>query len=192
MATRSVDDVAARRDVVEPAREPSRSPRHQNRHSEPNGGLPGAHNRHSEPNGDARRQEVVKRNRLASAECVDQFLARLLTAAARFGANAAVLMPGGVAVALVAAGSADSGAGLQDGARDVGVVAGVPGQDARCGIAYICAVFVGANALAQRRELVVRFGQTRVSTRGARLRAGHAFLDAASQGVAIHPTRSVG
>jgi hypothetical protein len=78
----------------------------------------------------------------ASAEGFDQLLACLLATAARFGADPAVLMPGGVAGALVAARAADDDAGLQDGTGHIGVIAGVPGQHARRGVAHVSAVFV--------------------------------------------------
>lgn len=63
-----------------------------------------------------------------SQEC-EEFIAGLLAAPARLGADPAVLVHACMLFAVIAAGLTDPGAGLEHGAGDVGVVAGVPGED---------------------------------------------------------------
>jgi hypothetical protein len=71
----------------------------------------------------------------------------LLAAAARFGADPAVLVHGGVTLTFVAAGPAHRGTRLQDASRDIRVIAGVPRNDARRDTANISAIFAGPDAL---------------------------------------------
>ena len=83
----------------------------------------------------------------ASAERGQEFRARLLAAAAGFGADAAMLVHAGMPFALVRAGPADGLTGFQDGPGDVRVVAGVAGEDVPGRDADVGAVKVGSDAL---------------------------------------------
>jgi YceI-like domain len=118
-----------------------------------------------------------------SAEAGDQLLAGLLTTSAGLRADPAVFVHLGVPVALIGAGPAGSRAGLQHGAGEVGVVAGVPGQHPAGGVADVCAVQVGADALDQVGD--PGLAQARVGARGTALGAVEAFIDTPGQCCAV-------
>ncbi|CCQ47529.1 putative uncharacterized domain protein [Pseudarthrobacter siccitolerans] len=105
-----------------------------------------------------------------------KFLAGRFAAAAGLGADPAVIVHSGVPFALVTTCFAGSTTGLQNGAGEVGVIAGMPGQDVAGCYADVGAVEVGADALGQVSDHV--FAQARVGARGAGLRALEAGLDA--------------
>jgi hypothetical protein len=116
----------------------------------------------------------------ASAEGGDHLLAGLLTTSARLCADPAVFVHPGVPLALVGAGPAGGHAGLEHGAGEVGVVAGVPGQHPARGVADFSAVPAGADALDQVGD--PGLAQARVGARGTGLGAVEAFLDTPDQG----------
>src|ERR1051326_8607571 len=103
----------------------------------------------------------------ASAEGGDQLLAGLLTTSARLRADPAVLVHPGVPLALVSAGPAGGYAGLEHGAGQVGVVAGMPGQHPAGGVADVSAVQAGADALDQAGD--PGLAQARIGARGTGL-----------------------
>lgn len=83
------------------------------------------------------------------AEAAQQMVACLLTAAARLGADAAVVVHASVALALVTAGLAGRDASLKDSFGEVRLVPGVPGQHRAGGRSDVEAVEVGADAPGQ-------------------------------------------
>ena len=88
--------------------------------------------------------------RRESGDRLEQFLAGLLAAAALLGARAAVLHAVlGVLLALVAAAAARGDARLQHRAGQVGVVLGLPADDALGRRADVSAVEIQADALGQ-------------------------------------------
>src|SRR3954471_1865845 len=114
-----------------------------------------------------------------SAEGADELAAGGLAAPAGLGADAAVLVDVGVAGALVAAGPARRGAGLQDRAGQVRVVAGVPREHPASGVADVGAVEVGADARPQLGDHLL--AQAGVGAGRAGLRALEARLDAGDE-----------
>ena len=85
----------------------------------------------------------------ASPAGAEHLLAGLLAVSAGLGADLAVLVHLGVAVALIAAALARLGADLQHRLGQIGVVARVPRQHPARHVADVGAVEVGADALAQ-------------------------------------------
>jgi len=123
------------------------------------------------------------RLRRPSAEGGEQLLAGLFTPPACLRADPAVFVHLGVALALVGARPAGGHAGLEHGAGEVGVIAGVPGQHPAGGAADVSAVQAGADALDQVRD--PGLAQARVGAGGAGLGAVEAFLDTPNQGCAV-------
>src|SRR5262245_1604135 len=122
-----------------------------------------------------------------SAEGGDQLLAGLLTTSAGLSANPTMLVHLGVPAALVGARPAGGHAGLQKGAREVAVVAGVPGQHPAGSVADVGAVLAGADALDQ-----VGGGgltQARVGAGGTGLGAVEAFGNTPGQCCAVDVTK---
>jgi len=93
-------------------------------------------------------------------------------------------MHAGVPFTLLAAGAARGGAGLEDGAGEVGVVAGVPGEHLPGGVADVRTVEVAADTLNQVGHVLL--AQANVSAGGTRLGAVVTGLDAARKRGAVH------
>jgi hypothetical protein len=89
---------------------------------------------------------VIPCRRSSLAKGFSEFTACPLTTMAYFCANAAVLVARGVPVALLGTSLASGGARFQHSPGQVGVIAGVPGQDTTGGLAHVRAVEVGADA----------------------------------------------
>ena len=118
-----------------------------------------------------------------SAERSEQVVARLLAAAAHLGANTAVLVVLGVALALFATGAACHDARLNRCANNADVRCGLAGHDAAGGLAQVGAVETKANAAHQLLQVAlaeVGIGATR--TRGGAVDAG---LNTAHHHIAI-------
>lgn len=96
-------------------------------------------------------------------------MARIFATTASFRADPAVAVHFGVPFAFVSTGLAHGGAGLQNSASDVRVVAGVTGEDISCGGADVRTIKVSADALGQLGDHV--FAQARICAGGAGLRA---------------------
>jgi hypothetical protein len=126
---------------------------------------------------------VAERLRSASAKGGDQILASLLTTSAGLCADPAVLVHLGVPFALVTAGSAGGHAGLERGAGEVGVVAGVPRQHPTRGVTDVGAVQAGTDALDQVGD--PGLAQARIGARSTGLGAVEAFVDTPGQCCAV-------
>lgn len=91
-------------------------------------------------------------------------------------------------LAFIAATSACGGAGLQDGAGEVGVVPGVPRQDAAGGFAYVGTVEVRADALGELGDHLL--AETGVGAGCAGLGAVEAGFDAADKLPLVHASQA--
>jgi hypothetical protein len=121
------------------------------------------------------------------ADRPDQVVAGLLAAAAGFGAYAAMLMVGGVLLALLATGAAGHCAGLDRCADDVEIERGLAGHDAAGGLADVGAIETEANAPDQLRQVLL----AEAGVGAARTGCGtvEAVLDTAQERVAIKAAR---
>src|SRR5207247_402649 len=106
---------------------------------------------------------------------------------AAFGANAAVLMMGGVPLALLATGAAGRRAGLDRCADDAEIERGLAGHDAAGGLACVGAVEAEANAADQ--LLQVFLAEAGVGAAGTGSGTVDAVLDTAQERVAIKAAR---
>jgi hypothetical protein len=113
----------------------------------------------------------------------EQVSAGLLATAADLGADATVLVVGGVLLALFGTRPAGHRASLDLRTEDAEIRLGLPDEDATGGVAGVRAVEAEANAADQ--LLLVRLGEVGVGAARARRRAVNAILDAAQQHVAI-------
>jgi hypothetical protein len=113
----------------------------------------------------------------------EQVSAGLLATAADLGTDPAVLVVGGVLLALLGAGPAGHYASVDRSAENAEVRLGLPDEDATGGVAHVGAVQAEANAAEL--LLYVRLGEVGVGVARARRRAVDAVLDAADQQVAI-------
>lgn len=123
-------------------------------------------------------------------QAVEQVSAGLLAASAGLGAHLAVLVLGRVALTIVATRLAGCHAGLENRSGQVGVVAGVTGEDRPGGGADVRAVKVGPHALREHRNHVL--AQARICARRARLRALITGLDAGCQPAPVDVTEVLG
>src|SRR5680860_1850396 len=135
-------------------------------------------------------EESTDRSVDSSGEGGDEVPAGLLAVPARLGADAAVVVHPGVLLALVTAGLARGGAGLQDGAGEVGVVTGVPGEHPPGGVAHIRAVQVGADARGQLGDHVL--AEAGVGAGGTGLGALEARLDTGGELVLLDSAEVLG
>jgi hypothetical protein len=119
----------------------------------------------------------------AAAHRREQLAAGLLAAPALRGAEPAVLVVLGVALALLATGAAGRGTRLDRGTKDGGVGRDLADHHASGGHAHVGAVEAEADAAPH--VLHVALGQVRVGTARARRGAVHAGLDAAHHRLAI-------
>jgi hypothetical protein len=118
-----------------------------------------------------------------SADRHEQVLACLLAAAAHLGADAAVLVMLGVALALRATGAACHGAAFKRRADDADIGRGLAGHDAAGGIADVGAVEAEANAADQ--ILQVALAEVSIGAAGTDSGAVAARLDTAHEGIEI-------
>jgi len=113
----------------------------------------------------------------------EQLAARPLAAAAGFGADPAVLVVMGVPPALISAGTAGCGAGLDGRAYDAEIELRLARHHAAGGDAQIGAVKTQANAPDHVSDVLL--GETRVGASSARGRAVDAIVNAAKERLAI-------
>ncbi len=119
---------------------------------------------------------------LVSNRC-EQVSAGLLATAADLDADPAVLVVGGVLLALLGAGPAGYRAGLDLRTEEAEIRLGLPDEDATSDLTGVGAVQAEANAADH--LLHIRFGEVGVGVTRARRRALDAVLDAAQKQVTI-------
>jgi hypothetical protein len=126
---------------------------------------------------------LTGRSQLGSADRREQVLAGLLAAAAHPGADAAVLVVLGVALALRAAGAAGHQAAFERCANHPDIGFGLAGHDAAGGSADVGAVEAAANAAEQ--ILHPALGEVRVGAAGTGSGAVGARLDTAHEHIEV-------
>ena len=110
-------------------------------------------------------------------------VAGFLAAAADFGAYPAVLVVGGVPLALLRAQTACFGASLERGPRHLGLEIGLAGEDPARGVAHVGAVEVEPYAAGERLGVVLT--EAGVGAGGAALGAVQASLDALNERLGV-------
>ena len=113
----------------------------------------------------------------------EQRVARLLAAAAGFGADPAVLVVMGMPLALISTGTTRCGAGLDGRTEDAEIELRLARHHPAGGVAEIGAVKTQSNAADHVSDVLL--GETRVGARGARGRAVDAVVNAAKKRLAI-------
>ena len=113
----------------------------------------------------------------------EQRVARLLAAAAGFGADPAVLVVMGMPLALISTGTARCGAGLDGRTEDAEIELRLARHHPAGGVAEIGAVKTQSNAADHVSDVLL--GETRVGARGARGRAVDAVVNAAKKRLAL-------
>jgi hypothetical protein len=111
----------------------------------------------------------------------------VLAAAANLRADAAVVMVGRVALALIAARTTHHDARLDGGPDDTEVDFGLAGHDAAHRVAYVGAVEIEPDASRQLRN--VRLAEARIGAACTRGRAIEALVDTRQEQVAINAGR---
>ena len=124
---------------------------------------------------------------LSSANRCDQVAAGLLAAAAVLGANAAVIVMGGMPLALITTGSAGGRAGFDHCPEDAEIRRGLTYRDPGGSVAGVGAVEAEANAAHHLVHVV--FGEIGVGTTRAAGATVEALFDTAKERVVVNARR---